>query len=354
LTVLDARGGNDFSAIAARWGLYYAASRSTRWSDAPEILDASSPAVGGFGDRAWLEQTTGRLFVNGDLVDARPCLEPRWAPRSRHLAYATNDHHNIAVYSAVSGSITNGLNVEPWESWPVLLNALDTGALWLMTVTQTRLLLRPFGSTDGYIVAQGFDTDFPDADFVADSPTTVRIVWSDRGEPGERYINTALQPMTPLTLPAPVAPPTPPSMPPFPPTPAPPTLAQVPTEVLSLLDTYVARFPVPSGAPGDAKDDAAREWVRHFAEQCVFSFPGHGWGMKRAGSGRPLSKDAIARSLNGRLYVATLLTGVDTSHTRLAGSQEMEDVIGQIFVPVAPTNHLGLQQVPSAAATSTD
>ena len=126
---------------------------------------------------------------------------------------------------------------------------------------------------------------------------------------------------------------------------------QLPDAVKQVRTRFIAAFPVPQGAPGEEFEERARQWSIHFAEQVSFELPGQGWGMKRADPNRPISKDTIARQLDGRLLIWDLLTGTGTGSPRPVDNPESEDITGQVFVQVQPTNHL--QNVPAPpAATS--
>lgn len=115
---------------------------------------------------------------------------------------------------------------------------------------------------------------------------------------------------------------------------------QLPDSVKNIRTRYVAAFPVPQGAPGEAFEDTARQWSIRFAEQVAYE-QGPSWGMKRADPNRPISKDTIAQSVDGHLLIWDLLTGTGTGSPRLNENPESEDITGQVFVPVTPTNHLG-------------
>lgn len=103
-------------------------------------------------------------------------------------------------------------------------------------------------------------------------------------------------------------------------------------------------------AEGD--DDARRALTRLIAEQVAFEL-GPQWGTKRADPGRPPSKDAVAYQLvavrDGQVVGTTGLLAWDwqngtTREVNPAG--EMQDITGQVFIPVAPTNHLGESGAP--------
>ena len=116
---------------------------------------------------------------------------------------------------------------------------------------------------------------------------------------------------------------------------------QLPVEVLDLRTRYVAHFPVPRGEPGAAFEAEARAWSIRFADQVAWSLPDQGWGMKRASTSRPISKDTIARwAPPGVLLVWDLLLGTGTGHPRLVMNPESQDVTGQVFVSVTPRDHL--------------
>jgi hypothetical protein len=89
------------------------------------------------------------------------------------------------------------LSIEREEFWPVPL--LINDVLWLMTHSHDRLLLRPWGSTDGYVVATGI-TNTPDAKQLPNG--RVRVVWdAGRNVLGDALIDPSL-PRVDLTAPA--------------------------------------------------------------------------------------------------------------------------------------------------------
>jgi hypothetical protein len=126
---------------------------------------------------------------------------------------------------------------------------------------------------------------------------------------------------------------------------------QLPDAVKQVRTRFIAAFPVPQGAPGEEFEERARQWSIHFAEQVSFELPNQGWGMKRADPNRPISKDTIARQLDGRLLIWDLLTGTGTGSPRPVDNPESEDITGQVFVQVQPTNHLQNVAAPPAATS---
>jgi hypothetical protein len=118
----------------------------------------------------------------------------------------------------------------------------------------------------------------------------------------------------------------------------------LPDQVRSLISRFAQRFSVPQMAgPGpadDAFEDQCRAWTKKLGEQLAFAIGPH-WGVKSAAAGRPQSKDAIALNEGGRLIGFDTLVGVGTGHPSLNVSQiSGEDITGQIFIPVTPTDHL--------------
>lgn len=89
-------------------------------------------------------------------------------------------------------------------------------------------------------------------------------------------------------------------------------------------------------------DEQRRQGTRIIAEQVRFSH-GPEWGTKSADPGRPPSKDALARQVDGKLFGKDLINGT-TRELNLDG--EMEDITGQTFIPVMALNHLGDVSVP--------
>lgn len=72
------------------------------------------------------------------------------------------------------------LTVDAPEFWPVPF--LVNGEYWVLTYTQTRCLLRPWGESRGIVVAEG-ETFYPDAVW---DRTRIRVAWSDgKGDPVE-------------------------------------------------------------------------------------------------------------------------------------------------------------------------
>jgi hypothetical protein len=119
---------------------------------------------------------------NGRLVDARGCSDVRLLEDI--LVWSVGDH----IYAQRS----HGARIEDWSIagqshfWPVPV-VVGT-KLYVLTHTFDRLLLYEAkeGQTHGYVVTTGI-TDMPDALHMGGN--RVRVVWSNRGELGERFID---------------------------------------------------------------------------------------------------------------------------------------------------------------------
>lgn len=114
----------------------------------------------------------------------------------------------------------------------------------------------------------------------------------------------------------------------------------MPTPLYHLLTRWAARFPVPQGEPGDAFEETCRQWTTRFIQQAAFQYPYEGYGAKRAGEGRPLSKDVIAR-FGPPLIGWDVLVGAGTGAPVLIdGPKDSIDLTGQIYEPVQPQDYL--------------
>lgn len=124
-----------------------------------------------------------------------------------------------------------------------------------------------------------------------------------------------------------------PPPPPQPPPPPPPeNKMRLPDDVQDIVNLlYVNHRNL---AEGD--DDQRRALTKLIAETTRFR-KGPDWGWKTAGTGRPPSKDAIAKKDNGRLLGWDLFNGT----TRAPNDHpESEDITGQIFIEMQPVDHI--------------
>ena len=106
---------------------------------------------------------------------------------------------------------------------------------------------------------------------------------------------------------------------------------QLPDRVKEIITILANQFP--DLRRGD--DDQRRALTLKFAQQIRLEL-GESWGTKRAAEGRPPSKDAVARMFDGKLFSADVING----STREPQFPNMEELPGQIFIPVDPVNHI--------------
>jgi hypothetical protein len=113
-------------------------------------------------------------------------------------------------------------------------------------------------------------------------------------------------------------------------------------DVKQIRDRFVQAFPVPQKQSGESSivwEERARQWTLKLIRQVAFSTGDARWGSKRAGPGRPLSKDAMA--FNGPPLVCyDMLVGTGTGTPKLATNPSPIAIPGQIFEPVLPANAL--------------
>lgn len=117
----------------------------------------------------------------------------------------------------------------------------------------------------------------------------------------------------------------------------------LPEAIKQLLFQFDARFPVPTGTPGDEHEERVRQWTLRFCQQVAYSFPNQGYGSKRSAPGFPLSKDSLAKqSADYGLESWDLLLGVGTGAPQLSRDPQYHHIPQQLFVPVVAVNHLGV------------
>lgn len=121
----------------------------------------------------------------------------------------------------------------------------------------------------------------------------------------------------------------------------------LPDHIFALVKALHAKHP--DLALGD--DEARRSLQKKIVETAVARHPQEGWGWKRAGDGRPPSKDAIAnnRMTPGRLLAWDCFDG----STRAPVQREAMDIDGQVFIEIAGVDHLGAAVAVTSITTGT-
>lgn len=79
--------------------------------------------------------------------------------------------------------------------------------------------------------------------------------------------------------------------------------------------------------------------TKAIAEHLAFAFPGESWGQKRADPNRPVSGDVIARKVGSTIVGYRVVP-------KPAGAPAEISLMGQVFVPVTPVDHLHGTPVP--------
>lgn len=115
----------------------------------------------------------------------------------------------------------------------------------------------------------------------------------------------------------------------------------MPDALFALVRAFAARYPVPTGLPGEAHEEACRAWTTQLCQQAAWSFPGARYGAKRADPGRPLSKDTLAQDRPDGLIGWDVLIGAGTGLPAVIGAPGPSlDLRGQAFVEVLGINWL--------------
>jgi hypothetical protein len=185
-----------------RWAGYSAARGVVQFDNGTIVPGWSGPAL---SDDASVWAAV--IHARGEIVTShgrpqrfadRDCRDLRWCGRALVWNVYVLGRWQIAGCRE-PGAVVDLLNIEPEEFAPVPL--LVNGELWLMTHSNDRLLLRPWGLRTGYVVATGI-TNTPDAKQLPDG--RVRVVW-DAGHNvlGDITIDLATSPMIGLERPAP-------------------------------------------------------------------------------------------------------------------------------------------------------
>jgi hypothetical protein len=181
---------------------------------------------------------------------------------------------------------------------------------WVLNHTHTGIVLRPANDPSrGYRFDNDGNTYYPDG--VHRAGVIAATFTDDAGALGERVFPLSAPRVDLRDVPG--------------------TTMQLPDRVKEIITILADRFP--DLRKGD--DDQRRALTLKFAQHIRFEL-GESWGTKRAGEGRPPSKDTIARMFEGKLYGADVING----STREPQFPDMEELPGQLFITVDPVNHL--------------
>ncbi len=114
---------------------------------------------------------------------------------------------------------------------------------------------------------------------------------------------------------------------------------RIPAEIIDVLTRMYERY----GFMMQGLDmDTKRDWCMMAAEQINYEYPGQGWGVKRAGNGRPQGKDSIARKRGNNLDIWDLFIGSSGPNpTPAFETADYFNAPDQIFISVQASNHLG-------------
>lgn len=123
---------------------------------------------------------------------------------------------------------------------------------------------------------------------------------------------------------------------------------RLPQTVIVVINKMYQRF---GGMLRSGDPDTRREWCLMVAEQLEHEFQ-DGWGVNRAGEGRPQGMNTIARQRGSNLDVWGLLSGgLDGPNpTAYLSQADYYDVPGQIFIPAVASNHLRESMLPPAGS----
>lgn len=200
VSVVRARGFNAFSVAFGRW-VGWRPDTGLIWHDEVVWPDWSSPTL---SETRWAAlQNHGLLFAGlGDgqagQVVASGAREPRLV--GNLLVWIEEDEpHQPRIYGQRShGAETESLSIHGERHFWAVPVIVD-GQPWVLTHTDDRLLLYPWGSETGYVVAPA-PTHRPDARQLPDG--RVRVVWdAEHNVLGEELIDIKTRPRVKLRQP---------------------------------------------------------------------------------------------------------------------------------------------------------
>lgn len=166
---------NEFAAAGAKW-VGYTTKPEPRliWQDGVPWPGYADPALSA-NRYACLHHATGFLVSEGQIIDQRICREPKLADALLVWTCEIDKRPRSFGQRALGQPVEELTLGQERQFWPVPLSV--AGQPWLLVVTdvQKRLVLYPWGSSDGYVVHKG----------VANRPAvwvngaTVTAAWTD-------------------------------------------------------------------------------------------------------------------------------------------------------------------------------
>lgn len=166
----------------------------TSWGETITADGPRAPAVSsthfaylldGYSDRQ-------RLILDGATIDRAPITSPRMSEQALCYVRWTDTGMEVWGLRIDAPDVPRRLSVSDaieYEAIPI-----DRGGdVWVLSYDATRLILRPFGENDGYIVATG-ETMYPHGVYQTSSGQ-FRIAWSSStGVYAERFIDPDTEP----------------------------------------------------------------------------------------------------------------------------------------------------------------
>ncbi len=288
-----------------------------------------------------LEQSgnNDRAIFYGDrlIVEHAPVLEARAA--NGHVVWRQWPHPT-RIMGWRGGAVEELVAIAgTWCGWPVPV--ITAQGPWVAWITNEDIRLCPWDGGPGYIIPTGADCNLnPDAVGLGD---VIRVAWNDKA--GKLFTRDLSLSVSRVDVRAPLGTPEPEPQPEPTPTPAPEeSNVKIPDAVYDVFERLLAKFGVP------LTDPDGRAWIRRFAEQLSFSFPGAGYGHKSADPNRPPSADVVAQQhptlglIGWDMFTSlgsTTPEGAPIPPGIAARGVESIPLPGQSFIPVSPVNHLG-------------
>ena len=348
-------GGNDNCAGGGHWAASKAGASSTVFRDGVALDGAGLSLNCDMDPEGWLvhtfrsgpigtfvqEKWTLRLY-NPEGVKVRENLPPKGAANLVRVGaggYIGWGYYGVSHMQTPAGAYLD-ITVTPNKAEGPGKAFRHKGVVWVATSGDGGIYLRPLG--DKAVI----HIPIPSVrvDVVSAGDTFVVAGNSDKGALGIAVVLDS-EPRAVLAAPPPVTPPPPPPVKPPPVvTPPPPPAVDCGRFTAPERDVLKRIGELFPALRKSADDDGRRQFNEKLAQQLDYAFPTKGWGMKRASKTRPISKDSVARVVEGALCGWDTVNG-STREMNLNADGEVLDA-AQVYVDVTATNHLGGQPPP--------